>query len=449
MSVVSDRRLADLVNEPREGLDVEIKEWLNLEDKAHQATLAKELIALANHGGGFILIGFKEEAGGFSAAPNPPNDLESWTQDRIQGIVGRYLEPTVQCSVSHVMSTVSGKLHPVIVVPSSDRVPVMTKKGSPDNTSLVPNRIYIRRAGPNSEEPRSAEEWNGLFDRLVQSRKSDLLDAFRSILSGVIPTANLPEPSNKGVEFDKFTHDAQHRWTELVSQLPANSPARMPHGHYDMAFAIDGDFKEVSLHQVAQIVATAVRNHSGWPPFLTIPRPPFTPKPLDGAVQCWMKPETAQTENDPSHNDFWRVSSNGMFFTRRGFIEDSARSGAALGKTIDLTVPIWRLGEGILNASYIAMAMGAADCDLICRTNWAGLRGRTLTSSSGAYLSLAYEASQDKYSAEEVVSVRSASEALPEIVYAMLRPMYELFDFFQLSKSTVEKQLADLTRNRF
>ena len=56
--------LDDLINEPRETLDVEVKEWLDLTDNDHRAMIAKEIIALANHGGGFLVIGFKEKPDG-------------------------------------------------------------------------------------------------------------------------------------------------------------------------------------------------------------------------------------------------------------------------------------------------------------------------------------------------------------------------------------------------
>ena len=42
--------LQDLVNPPRERLDVEYKAWLNLRDREVQAGLAGQLCALANHG---------------------------------------------------------------------------------------------------------------------------------------------------------------------------------------------------------------------------------------------------------------------------------------------------------------------------------------------------------------------------------------------------------------
>src|SRR5690242_3660973 len=92
----------ELLAEPREALDVEVKEWLDLTDNAHRALVAKEVIALANHGGGYVVVGFEELADGtFRPAANRPANLDAWSQDSIQGIVAKYLDPTIQCRVLH------------------------------------------------------------------------------------------------------------------------------------------------------------------------------------------------------------------------------------------------------------------------------------------------------------------------------------------------------------
>ncbi len=36
---------------PRESLDIEVKTWLNMNEQSSKAKIAKELIALENHGG--------------------------------------------------------------------------------------------------------------------------------------------------------------------------------------------------------------------------------------------------------------------------------------------------------------------------------------------------------------------------------------------------------------
>jgi hypothetical protein len=181
---VSDtaRRFADLLADPHETLDFEIKGWLDVGASEHQAKLAKGIIAMANHGGGYILIGF-DEIPGLPAQPaaGRPASLAAYNRDRINGIVEKYLDPLVHCQVHHVEAP-DGMDYPLIVVPGGHRAPVMAKRDGPSGGEVRQRAIYIRRAGPKSEEPRTAQEMSELFDRCFSNRRDEVGDLIRSIL---------------------------------------------------------------------------------------------------------------------------------------------------------------------------------------------------------------------------------------------------------------------------
>jgi len=443
--------LNELVAEPRETLDIEIKEWLDLSDNDHRAALAKEIIALANHGGGYLVVGFAEQAdGGFVPAMSRPATLDAWSQDAIQSIIAKYLDPLVQCRVVHRSRPGSSDRYPVIIVPGGHRVPIRARAGSPDGRRLVAQRIYIRRAGPNSEEARTAEEWDRLLERCLQNRQAELLEAMRSIMAGVLPTVGTPTPSRLD-QLRAFENQAVDRWTKLNADLPSIAPTRLLHGFYDAGFAIDGTFNTPSLAKLRSIIQQDVRNHSGWPPFLTLSRAPYTPKPIDGSVEAWIGPDLDDSYDVPAHHDFWRISPGGLLFTRRGYQEDGGFRGREPGTTFDLTTPTWRLGEAILEASYIARAIGASEANLICHGRWTGLAGRSLVSlgNPNRILFEGRAAAQNKYEAVEIIAVAALPDALPELVFALLSPLYQLFDFFELPKRLVEEELAELRRRRF
>jgi hypothetical protein len=69
------------------------------------------------------------------------------------------------------------------VSPSTPRRAHLTAK------KLSAHRVYIRRPAPASEEPKTAEEWDRFFERCLQNRRAELLEAMRSIMTGVIPDA--------------------------------------------------------------------------------------------------------------------------------------------------------------------------------------------------------------------------------------------------------------------
>ena len=65
--------LHELVDVPRERLEVEYMAWLNLDDREVQAGLARHLCAIANHVGGFVVFGIANDMR--PAGPQPPRGL--------------------------------------------------------------------------------------------------------------------------------------------------------------------------------------------------------------------------------------------------------------------------------------------------------------------------------------------------------------------------------------
>jgi hypothetical protein len=310
------------------------------------------------------------------------------------------------------------------------------------------HRVYIRRAGPASEEPRSAEEWDRFFERCLQNRQTELVEAMRAILAGTLPSAATPTRLDALAEFSTA---AMARWEERIAGLPKDAPPRLLHGFYDFAAAIDGEFERPTLGALREIISREIHNYSGWPAFPTLDRVPFTPAAVDDAVEFWRGPDTDGSFDKPAHHDFWRISPEGLLFTRRGYQEDGGYKDRTPGTTLDITTPTVRIGEAILNANYIARAMKADGADLIVRIRYARLSGRELVSYGNPNRTLfdGRKAAQSDYEATRPISLSALPQNLPEIVYVLLAPLYELFDFFQLPKRLVEEELANLQRHRF
>ena len=173
--------------------------------------------------------------------------------------MAKYIDPGVRCRVLHRARKGGPDKYPVILVPGGHRVPIRAKAGSPDGKKLVPHRVYIRRPGPASEEPKSAEEWDRFFERCLQNRRAELLDAMRSIMAGVIPSARPTTPSRLD-QLQDFRAKAIARWEGHVASLPPGTSPTLPSGHYDLSSAIDGDFDRQSLSDLNDTVRLAVRN---------------------------------------------------------------------------------------------------------------------------------------------------------------------------------------------
>jgi predicted HTH transcriptional regulator len=103
-------------------MSVEIKDWLDLGERIIRANAAKELIVLANHGGGFLLFGFRDLATGWEPSGSCPFDIARYSQDSINDILKRHAEPPFECFVHH-MASAEGTTHVVVEVPGGHTVP--------------------------------------------------------------------------------------------------------------------------------------------------------------------------------------------------------------------------------------------------------------------------------------------------------------------------------------
>jgi predicted HTH transcriptional regulator len=179
------QHLPELLVDLRERLEVELKSWIDIVNNAeHKAALAKAIIALANHGGGAIIIGFERAGDAMIPARNRPENLASYTTDAINGVINRYAEPTFHCDLQIIPAPGSSDKYPVIVVPGGHRVPVRAKRDGPNGQIIQQNVYYIRRPGPQSASPQSAQEWDALMRRCLSNAREELLNSFRLLMDG-------------------------------------------------------------------------------------------------------------------------------------------------------------------------------------------------------------------------------------------------------------------------
>ena len=444
--MASIAELQPLITEPREDLASEYKYWLNLKDEEDKAKLAKAAIALANHGGGYIVIGFKDQDQILESMPRP-EEIPVITQDLVNGAVQRYAEPRFHCEVYNVPHPDTNVEHPVITVPGNLTVPVMSKKDC--EKVIASNRCYIRKSGPASEEPNKPEEWRTLLNRCVRANQDEMLESIRSIITGRVEMQDsIPNVLD---ELQDYCTEAHDRWKELVSSEPDDSPARFPHGYYEMAFSLVGATPVNSLKEVQNRLRVAQQTDlSGWPPFLEMLGPSWNSYPHEDFVEAWLGGPThnGQRQGESYLCDFWRVSLDGKLYTIRGYLEDGRDNEP--GRMVYTPLPIRRIGEGLLFASRFAGTFEEVDqIALYCR--FTGLQGRHLTPPPWyqvpSFLGDVYASSTGEVILTEQVTQQQIQDNLAEVFHPLLQRLYEQFNFFTLSFSFVAQELQKM-RNR-
>ncbi len=379
------RQLQALIAYPREGLDVELKGWLDMTDEAHQADFVKAILALANHGGGFVLIGFGEENGTWVPdEASRPATLAAYDQDRLNGLVANYAEPSFHCELHHVAHPQTGALHPVIRVPGGT-VPIRAKRDGAAHVRI--NSYYIRRPGPSSDTPRTGREWDGLIGRCIRIQREHLLDDLRRILEGRGFAAAPPAPTAEE-QLDEWAAESRQRWAELVALHGQNHPREQPerlyeHGTYDFAYILEGNLQQPNARELLAVLDRAQGHETGWPEWLVAHGRGLEPRVVDGMVEAFL---IESMFGDPAHADYWRASGDARLYLLRGY---------------DRSLFARRLVE-------------------------------PRVSHTDSVVSYAHP------TAAEI------GAGLPDIVHALLGPLYESFEFLEVRPEVVEEELNEM-----
>jgi hypothetical protein len=442
----TQEELIALICEPSESLTIEHKSWLDFTDRRNQATVAKAAIAIANHGGGILVFGMRgdDADGGLQSHARPAN-IGRYRQDDLNAAINRYADPQLHCALQFAVHPESEIEHAFLLIQGGENVPIMSRRDS--DGVIQAQRCYIRKPGPRSEEPFTAAEWRALFDRCIRSGRDELLDSIRLIVEGRAGEA----PAQAAIEaLMAFADDALVRWELLVDPLPQDDAGRMPHGRYELAFEIEGMPPLPSMVELRRRLDEAGQiKHTGWGPFVSLNRAELAPHVVENAIEAWLGvADPDRYQRIPSHCDFWRVNPQGQFFLMRGFDEDGAE-GAEPGRVLDITLPVWRVGEAMLFVARFARAI-EENPSITVRCRYRGLRGRTLTSWDGRrHLMDGFRTLDDEVTLSARATAQEFDEHLVEVLHPMLVPLYERFDFFELSARLVAEELARMRANRF
>lgn len=440
------KELQALLAYPREDLHIEVKRWLDLTDEEHKADLAKAMLALANSGGGHILIGFVQSDTGYVPEVPRPQDLQVYSHDTVNAIIRSYADPAFHCEVHHISDPGTGEPFPVIVVPGGHRVPIRAKRDGPANRHVKENTYYVRRPGPSSEPPRTAQEWDELLRRCLLAQREELLDSIRAIILGE-PASPEAGMDAKRKDLNQWISQSRARWEAAVTQrLGAGERERYQHGTWYVAYAIIGDFEPPSLSDLLELLRAVEGRESGWPPWWVPSREQIEPYAYEGVAECLMADPEHDWLPDGAHSDFWRASREGKLFLLRGYQDDgidAQKRGVQPGEAFDFVLPIWRVAECLLHAHRLAARLAGESASVLIRFTWEGLANRVLSNWAcpGRYLSRYRRCYQSTVTSELLIAARAIIDQFPEAVKELTRPLYEAFAFFDMPVGVIREEL--------
>lgn len=428
MAPVDPRRpdtLQSLIDDPNETLGAEYKARGNLETSIGRAKFARHLAALANHGGGYVVIGFDNDLK--PQEPRPP--LPS--RDDVARVVKLYLEPVFQCDVRELVDA-EGRTYAVVVVPPHGPTPVCCCADGPQEGGKVQGiargAYYIRKPGPESAPILTPQEWTPLIRRCALAERSSLLGAIETALRGgdqtpALDTLLLDWHDAASVAYSKGA-DAHARGAEVATS----------HFHFSYAIETSGDIPKMSelagiLRRVGLVLDTEV--HTGWGMFHVFdgpiaPRSKTDARLEDGELE-FLEMNLLETDSKVGMTDLWRVSATGLASIQRGFIEDTHWwKDIPPGQVFSPNQMAMNVTELVRHASLLAREFGAAS-QVHFRCEWRGLENRQLHDFYHPWIFSGHPAADDVRKSRATATIGKLEAAWQEIAAELAGPVARAF----------------------
>ena len=463
---LKDEDLSEIINQPSESLSKEVKNWFDPASFLGISKIVKACLALRNHDGGLLLIGFDNQNGQFNRSEAPQKVRESFHVDMIQGYITKYSSEPFEILVYYPVIEESACV--VIEVPQGLRTPVAIKSDLIDKNNSVQclrsGEVFVRTLNSNNT-PSSAKvnwrDWPDLIDKCFNNREADIgrfirrhlrsslsIESKKAILS-LIEDDKSPEQTEFKTLKDFL--DLSHERYEMVYQEKGISAPI--HGSMEVAVITDGINNVHSANQnFLNLLLTSNPGLTGFPLWIDSRGfgehcEPFT---YDGVWEALVSQfETGFFD----HLDYWRLSPEGGFYLYRALQDDIGGSQNAPNPmtALDVFLTILRVAEAIIVAVAFAKAMGANEkAELQTIFRWKGLKGRKLSSwaNPDQFLSTSASSYQDEVVSAIIIPVDTAPSAISGYVSKLTRPLFEAFDGFELSSDTADEMVERLQNRK-
>lgn len=438
--VEQQRRLQILAN-PTETRTIECKSWLDLSKSKNKAKLAKAAIAMANSGGGTIVLGIsEEETNGKKLVCKPrPSNMAPYNIDAVGSAINKYAEPELEPRLVFVNRPDTGDEHAFVEIAGGMQQPVFAKRQFDGEIDKL--ACYIRKPGPpRSEVPHTAQEWRDLMTRCVRANQDSMLDSIRTIMDGR-PLDTTPTPSEED-QLREFMQASKERWQERLQEVNEDDVARLKHGYWAFAFSIVGERPWPTLNDLRRVLEELRSSYVRPRLFAHLRGSGSSPYAAEGSIEAWPGHPEESYYRSPVNSSFWRATLRGEFYHLEGFSEDGEDNYRRVepGTRLYVNLSIKLHAMMLMLAARIAKSV-SEDAEIVVCSECTGLRGRYLRGSQ-AWWPVFPDDPMSSIPSVTLPPCRLTSQQiddnLVEILCEFLQPLYEKFSFYELKRGWVE-----------
>jgi len=185
----------------------------------------------------------------------------------------------------------------------------------------------------------------------------------------------------------------------------------------------------ISQGELLRVAEKATINTFGWPIGVVLKnRDEYRPRPTtDGIVA---------NIDTGDHYDYWAIKKDGAFYLLKSLFEDTRKPGSLFFNT-----RIVRITETLLYAVRLYSGFNVPiNSRIVIGIKHGGLKDRLLVSSSfSRELDYERKSIEDEVYTEIDTTLEKLESELPSHVETFIKPLFILFDYFELSRSVLEE----------
>lgn len=283
--------------------------WKNTDKKAC-CELVKDILAMANVGGGWLVIGVSESGTGFTHIGVNDEQAESFETTQLNKFVNNYADPPVNVNIHK--PDVHGKRFIVIEISGFSDTPHICQKDYPEVLSTA--ALYVRTDNNESAPLKSSADFRSIVERAIRNRADQILSSIHVLLRH----GKQGERPSENQLFEKQKSEAQIRSDEI------NPHRDKDYGYRVSIFYPDSfDTERFSLSDLMAMASNASTDLRGWP-FLFFPTTRFQQlSAMQDGYDClftepWLRGE------DELH--YWQLRQSGMLYVRQLIREDTYKA---------------------------------------------------------------------------------------------------------------------------
>jgi hypothetical protein len=331
--------------------------------------LIKDILAMANSGGGQIVIGVSEpQGGGFSFDGITDSDAKTWDPTRLANKVNSFADPPVSLRVR--IAVCYGRKFAVITVDGFLQVPHVCKKecSTPEGSRiLTAPTFYVRTANCESSPVRNAADLNELIERAVRTRQGQMLEAMRSIMTGASRTGDV---------------DDRTEFQRQIEEIENGLADPFPDGPYD-AYYKDIMFPDIfeedrfTRNELKEAASKTYVAYGGWA-FLEYRDGHEAISSTPDGMKMELRSETERLFGNG--NDmylFWRLRASGLLMVKSLVWED-AHWGPKGQRLIFMNSIVNHCAEAVDALVRLYTQLGVTDENISWECEISGTQGRQL-----------------------------------------------------------------------